>query len=38
MQTLHEFSLTTQAWEYIFGLLTVILFIPFWKWVNAPQK
>ena len=38
MQSLQEFALTTQSWEYILGLLTVILFIPFWKWLNAPER
>lgn len=34
MDNLHDFSLLTQAVEYIVGLVGLLLFIPLWKLVS----
>lgn len=34
MDNLHDFSLVTQAAEYIVGMIGLLLFIPLWKLVS----
>jgi len=34
MHTLHEFTLVTQAGEYIVAILGLLSFVPFWKALN----
>jgi hypothetical protein len=38
MSSLHEFTLLTQAQEYLVALLAMILFVPFWRYLNGVRK
>jgi hypothetical protein len=38
MSSLHEFTLLTQAQEYLVALLAAILFVPFWRYLNGRMK
>lgn len=38
MHTLYEFTLVTQAGEYIVAILGLLLFVPFWKALNHKPK
>ena len=38
VNNLHEFSLLTQTWEYVVGILGLLLFVPLWKAVNPYRK
>jgi hypothetical protein len=35
---MQEFHLAAQTWEYIVGLLGLIFFVLFWKFVNGTSK
>jgi hypothetical protein len=37
MHTYYEFTLVTQAGEYLVGIVGLLLFVPFWKALN-PRK
>lgn len=34
MDTFYEFTLVTQTGEYLVGILGLLLFVPFWKYLN----
>ena len=36
MHTMYEFSMVTQTWEYVVAAAALILFAPFWKWLDRP--
>ena len=38
MTSLHELMLLSQAQEYLVGLLALILFVPFWRFLNPVRK
>jgi hypothetical protein len=38
MISMQEFSLTAQTWEYVVGILSLILFVPLWRAVNPRRK
>jgi hypothetical protein len=38
MSSLHEFTLVAQAQEYLVGLMAMILFVPFWRYLNGGPK
>ena len=38
MNSYHEFSLIAQMSEYIVGLVSLMLFVPFWRLVSRKPK
>jgi hypothetical protein len=34
----HEFSLASQAWEYLVGLAGLVGFFLLWRFLNKPRK
>lgn len=38
MSSLHEFTLISQAQEYLVALLAMVLFIPFWRCLNGRKS
>lgn len=38
MHTLHEFTLVTQAGEYLTAIVALLSFVPFWKALNSRPK
>jgi glycine cleavage system H protein len=38
MQSLHEFMLSTQAYVYVIAIVFMVIFVVFWRLVNAPRR
>lgn len=38
MTSMQDFSQTAQMWEYVVGILSLILFVPLWRAVNPRRK
>ncbi len=37
MQTLHEYMMETKAVEYILGVVFLVLFVIFWRFIRAER-
>lgn len=37
MDNIHDFHLATQAWEYIVGIIGLLLFVPLWRAISRPR-
>ncbi len=38
MHNFWEFTVVTQAGEYLVGIIGLLLFVPFWKGLNRPKR
>ncbi|MFZ5432795.1 MAG: hypothetical protein ACOZB3_03375 [Calditrichota bacterium] len=38
MTSMQEFSLHAQTWEYLVGIIGLLLFVPLWRAVNPRRK
>jgi len=38
MDNMHDFHLVTQAWEYVVGIIGLLLFVPLWRAISRPGK
>lgn len=38
MDNMHEFSLITQTWEYVVGIIGLVLFVPLWRAIHPRRN